>query len=218
MNMFTTHAEALLFDNDGTLISSIESVNRCWSRWAREYGITAEAFARVELHGRPAAEVAADLLPADVVPEAVARIEQLEVEDVAGGVVLLPGTAELLDRLPADRWAVVTSATRRLAEARLEEVGIRPKLMITADDITRGKPDPEPYLLGARQLGVDPARCVVFEDAPAGLVAGRAAGMRTVALATTHQRSELVADVVVRDLSAVSVQVTDAGVEINAAE
>ncbi len=216
--MFTTHAEALLFDNDGTLISSIESVNRCWSRWAQEYGITAEAFARVELHGRPAAEVAADLLPADVVPEAVARIEQLEVEDVAGGVVLLPGTAELLDRLPADRWAVVTSATRRLAEARLEEVGIRPKLMITADDITRGKPDPEPYLLGARQLGVDPARCVVFEDAPAGLVAGRAAGMRTVALATTHQRSELVADVVVRDLSAVSVQVTDAGVEINAAE
>lgn len=153
-----------------------------------------------------------------MVPEAVARIEQLEVDDVAGGVVLLPGTAELLAQLPADRWAVVTSATRRLAEARLEEAGIRPKMLIAADDITRGKPDPEPYLLGATRLGVDPARCVVFEDAPAGLTAGRAAGMRTVALATTHQRSELLADVVVRDLSAVSVQARDGGVEITAAE
>ncbi|MER5464436.1 HAD family hydrolase [Streptomyces sp. NPDC002668] len=212
------HADALLFDNDGTLVSSMESVDRCWAIWAREYGITAEDFARVELHGRPAVEIAADLLPADAVPDALARIEQLEVEDVAGGVVLLPGTAELLARLPADRWAVVTSATRRLAEARLEEVGIRPKNLIAADDITRGKPDPEPYLLGARRLGVDPARCVVFEDAPAGLTAGRAAGMRTVALATTHPRSELVADVVVRDLSAVSVQAGDGGVEITAVE
>ncbi|WP_328679994.1 HAD family hydrolase [Streptomyces sp. NBC_00322] len=211
-------AEALLFDNDGTLVSSLESVQRCWTRWAGEYGITAEDFARIELHGRPAAEIAADLLPADVVPEAVARIEQLEVEDVAGGVVLLPGTAELLDRLPADRWAVVTSATRRLAEARLEEVGIRPKVLVAADDITRGKPDPEPYLLGAVRLGVDPARCVVFEDAPAGLTAGRAAGMRTVALATTHERSELLADVVVRDLSAVSAQAMHGGVEITAAD
>lgn len=91
-------------------------------------------------------------------------------------------------------------------------------MLIAADDITRGKPDPEPYLLGATRLGVDPARCVVFEDAPAGLTAGRAAGMRTVALATTHQRSELLADVVVRDLSAVSVQARDGGVEITAAE
>ncbi|WP_433570875.1 HAD family hydrolase [Streptomyces sp. CA-251247] len=211
-------AEALLFDNDGTLVSSMESVYRCWTRWAQEYGITAEDFARVELHGRPAVEIAADLLPAAVVPEAVARIEQLEVEDVAGGVVLLPGTAELLDSLPADRWAVVTSATRRLAEARLEEVGIRPKNLIAADDITRGKPDPEPFLLGARRLGVRPEGCVVFEDAPAGLTAGRAAGMRTVALTTTHEATELLADVVVRDLSAVSAQVSGAGLEIIAAE
>ncbi|GAA1517961.1 HAD family hydrolase [Streptomyces albidochromogenes] len=209
-------ADALLFDNDGTLLSSLESVIRCWTRWAGEYGISAERFAAVELHGRPAAEIAADLLPPDVVPGAVARIEQLEVEDVTepGGVVLLPGTAELLASLPADRWAVVTSATRRLAEARLAEAGIHPKAMITADDITRGKPDPEPYLTAARRLGVDPARCVVFEDAPAGLAAGRAAGMRTVALATTHAASELVADIVVPDLSAVSALATGDGVRI----
>ncbi|MER6345455.1 HAD-IA family hydrolase [Streptomyces sp. NPDC001595] len=208
-------AQAMLFDNDGTLVSSLESVERCWTRWAGEYGITAEQFRRVGLHGRPAAEIAADLLPAELVPQAVARIELLEVEDVpGGGVHLLPGTEDFLAALPADRWAVVTSATRRLAEARLDAVGIRPKTLIAADDITRGKPDPEPYLLGARALGVDPAACVVFEDAPAGLAAGRAAGMTTVALATTHQAHELDADLVVRDLSALSVLVTDGGVEI----
>ncbi|MFD3314803.1 HAD family hydrolase [Streptomyces sp. NPDC058694] len=208
-------ADALLFDNDGTLVSSLESVYRCWTRWAEEYGITPEEFARVELHGRPAAEIAADLLPADRVAEAVVRIEQLEVEDVEGGVQLLPGTRALLDSVPADRWAVVTSATRRLAEARLAEAGIRPKTLIAADDITRGKPDPEPFLLAARRLGVDPARCVVFEDAPAGLQAGRSAGMTTVALTTTHQAAELVADIVVGDLSAVSALVTGGGVEIS---
>ncbi|WP_405655139.1 HAD family hydrolase [Streptomyces sp. RK9] len=207
-------ADALLFDNDGTLISSMESVRRCWTRWAGEYGITAEDFARVELHGRPAVEIVADLLPAERVAEAVARIEELEVSDVAGGVLALPGTLDLLAALPPERWAVVTSATRRLAEARLAEVGISPKTLIAADDITRGKPDPEPFLLAARVLGVDPARCVVFEDAPAGLTAGRAAGMTTVALTTTHQVAELSADVVVEDLSAVSVQATAGGVEI----
>lgn len=212
----TIHARALLFDNDGTLVSSLESVNRCWTRWAVEYGLTAEDFARVELHGRPAAEIAADLLPAHVVPQAVARIEDLEVEDVAGGGVrLLPGTEEFLAGLPAERWAVVTSATRRLAEARLAAVGILPKTLIAADDITRGKPDPEPYLLAARTLGVDPADCVVFEDAPAGLQAGRAAGMTTVALATAHRAEELTADLVVKDLSALSALVTEAGIEIS---
>jgi len=209
------HAQALLFDNDGTLVSSLESVRRCWTRWAVEYGITAEQFGQVELHGRPAAEIAADLLPTARVAESVARIEQLEVEDVpGGGVRLLPGTRDFLDALPADRWAVVTSATRRLAEARLDAVGILPKTLVAADDITRGKPDPEPYLLGARALGVDPADCVVFEDAPAGLQAGRAAGMRTVALATTHRAGELDADLVVTDLSALSALATEGGVEI----
>ncbi|SMQ15081.1 sugar-phosphatase [Streptomyces sp. Ag82_O1-12] len=212
----TIHAQALLFDNDGTLVSSLASVDRCWTRWAGEYGITAEQFARVELHGRPAAEIAADLLPAELVPQAVARIEDLEVDDVPNdGVRLLPGTRAFLDVLPAERWAVVTSATRRLAEARLDAVGILPKTLVAADDITRGKPDPEPYLLAARALGVDPEHCVVFEDAPAGLAAGRAAGMTTVALTTTHQAHELHADLIVENLSALSALVTEQGVEIS---
>ncbi|MGW0996209.1 HAD-IA family hydrolase [Streptomyces sp. NPDC002523] len=212
----TIHAHALLFDNDGTLVSSLDSVERRWTDWAREYGITTERLRAVAPHGRPAAEIDADLLPAHLVAEAVARVELPEVEDAPnGGVRLLPGTREFLDSPPADRRAVVTSATRRLGEARLDAVGILPKTLITADDVTRGKPGPEPYPLAARQLGVDPAHRVVFEDAPAGLRAGRAAGMTTVALATTHRAEELDADLVVEDLSALSALVTDTGVEIS---
>src|SRR5690606_17981853 len=208
----TIHAQALLLDNDRTQVATLESVRPRWTRWAAEDGITAERFGAVELHGRTAAERAADLLPADAATEAVAAIEDLP----HGGVRLLPGARELLAALPAARWAVVTAATRRLAEARLDAVGILPKTLVAADDVTRGKPDPEPYLLAARTLGVDPRHCVVFEDAPAGLRAGRAAGMRTVALATTHEAGELTADLVVPDLSAVSVQVTVVGMEITA--
>ncbi|QKV91671.1 HAD-IA family hydrolase [Streptomyces sp. NA02950] len=207
-------ADALLFDNDGTLVSSMGSVVRCWTRWAEEYGVSAEDFARVELHGRPADDIIGDLLPAERIAAARARIDELELADVPGGVKPLPGTAELLAGLPAALWAVVTSANGELARARLSEVGLCPGTLISADDITRGKPDPEPFLLAAERLGVDPARCVVFEDAPAGLASARAAGMRTVALTTTVTRTELIADWVVEDLSAVSAQAIDGGVEL----
>ncbi|MFE5208165.1 HAD family hydrolase [Streptomyces sp. NPDC056600] len=214
--MTILHADALLFDNDGTLLSSQESGIRSWTAWAHEHGVTREQFAAIELHGRPSAEIVADLLPPERVPAAVARIEDLEVEDVPhGGVGTLPGTREFLQGLPAGRWAVVTSASRRLAEARLAWVGLAPTTLITADDITRGKPDPEPYLLAAKALGVDPSRCVVFEDAPAGLRSGRAAGMRTVALTTTCPAHELEADLVVPDLSALSAQVTPDGIAVS---
>ncbi len=131
------------------------------------------------MHGRPSAEIVADLIPAAGVPAAVARIEDLEVEAVAEGVEPVPGALALLGSLAAGRWAVVTSASRRLAEARLAAVGIHPPTVIAADDITRGKPDPEPFLLAAARLGVAPERCVVFEDAPAGLASGRAASSKT---------------------------------------
>jgi sugar-phosphatase len=139
------HADALLFDNDGTLVSSLESVRRCWTRWAEEYGITAEDFARVELHGRTAVEIAADLLPADVVPAAVARIEAAGGRGRAQrGCHLLPGTLDFLDSLPADRWAVVTSATRRLAEARLDDAGILPKTLSSPTTSRAASPTPSP--------------------------------------------------------------------------
>lgn len=208
-------ADAILFDSDETLVSSMRSVVRAWTGWAAAYGMTLEDVARVEVHGRPAAAIVAELLPAAQVAEAVARLEDAEVADaVAGGVVAVPGAPELLAVLPLDRWAVVTSGTRRVAEARLAQVGIRPAHLVTVDDITHHKPHPEPFLLAAERLGVAPARCVVVEDAPAGLTSGRAAGMKTVALTRTHQAHELDADATVADLTSVSVRVTATGLEI----
>ncbi|MFD9795984.1 HAD-IA family hydrolase [Streptomyces sp. NPDC059070] len=208
-------ADALLFDSDETLVSTLRSVVRTWTRWAADYGLTLEDLKRVEVHGRPAAAIVADLLPPELVADAVARLEDAEVADaMSGGVLPVPGAAELLAALPPDRWAVVTSGTRRVAEARLAQVGIAPRCLITVGDITRHKPHPEPFLLAAERLGVDPSRCVVFEDAPAGLTAGRAAGMTTVALTTTHPAADLDADVVVADLTAVSVRTTEGGLEV----
>ncbi|MEU7134865.1 HAD-IA family hydrolase [Streptomyces sp. NPDC046261] len=205
-------ADALLFDSDETLVSSLRSVVRAWTRWAQSYGLTPADVARVEVHGRPAAAIVAELLPAEQVAEALARLEEAEIADAAaGGVVPVPGAVELLASLPADRWAVVTSANRRVAGARLGQAGIHPKFLVTVDDITHHKPHPEPFLLAAEQLGVDPARCVVVEDAPAGLAAGRAAGMTTIALTTTHRAQELEADVTVADLTGLSVRVTEGG-------
>ncbi|MFD9486200.1 HAD-IA family hydrolase [Streptomyces sp. NPDC059991] len=208
-------ADAILFDSDETLVSSMRSVVRAWTGWAAAYGMTLEDVARVEVHGRPAAAIVAELLPAAQVAEAVARLEDAEVADaVGGGVVAVPGAPELLAALPPDRWAVVTSGTRRVAEARLAHVGIHPAHLVTVDDITHHKPHPEPFLLAAERLGVAPARCVVVEDAPAGLTSGRAAGMKTVALTRTHQAHELDADATVADLTAISVRVTATGLEI----
>ncbi|MDF2257710.1 HAD-IA family hydrolase [Streptantibioticus ferralitis] len=210
-------ADALLFDSDETLLSTLKSLVRCWTRWAEGYGLTLADVTSVEVHGRPASAIVADLLPAEKVAEAVARLEQAEIDDAAaGGVTPVPGAQELLAALPAHRWAVVTSGTRRVAEIRLAQIGVYPKHLITVDDVTRHKPDPEPFLLAAQRLGVDPARCVVFEDAPAGLTAGRAAGMTTVALTTTCSAQELehAADMIISDLSSVSVRDTDSGVQI----
>ncbi|MCD9146019.1 HAD-IA family hydrolase [Streptomyces albireticuli] len=207
-------ANALLFDSDETLVSSLRSVRRVWSQWTESYGMTLEeAMARVQVHGRPAAEIAAALLPADQVAEGVRRLVDAEVADaVAGNVKPVPGAIELLASLPQDRWAVVTSGSRRIAEARLHQVGIHPKFLVTSDDdLTHYKPHPEPFLLAAERLGVEPSRCVVFEDAPAGLTAGRAAGMATIALTTTHRADELAADATVADLTAVSARVMESG-------
>ncbi|WKU43238.1 HAD-IA family hydrolase [Streptomyces sp. VNUA116] len=207
-------ADALLFDSDETLVSSLWSVRHVWSRWVESYGMTLEeVVARVEVHGRPAAEIAAALLPADQVAEGLRRLVDAEVADaLAGGVVPVPGAVALLASLPQDRWAVVTSSSRRVAETRLNQVGVHPKFLITSDDdITRYKPHPEPFLLAAERLGFDPARCVVVEDAPAGLTAGRAAGMATIALTTTHRPDELEADATVADLTALSARVNGSG-------
>lgn len=204
--------QAVLFDMDGTLVDSTAAVERCWRAWAREHGVDPAALAGS--HGRPAVEIIADVLDAVRVPAALARIIALEIADT-DGVVALPGAVEALRALPEGTAAIVTSCTRDLAAVRIAAAGLpAPAVLVTADDVTAGKPDPEPFLRAARRLGADPARCLVVEDAPAGLAAGRAAGATTLAVAGTHRLDQLTADAHAPDLSRVRFAGTGGGITV----
>jgi sugar-phosphatase len=192
----------VLSDLDGVLVDSQASIMRAWRAWGRRHGLEQAAVEAVE-HGRPSGAIVAALAPAlDAAAESRA-LDALQAADT-GDVVALPGAADLLSAFGPDRVAVVTSCTAALAEARLRAAGLEPPaVVVTADRLRRGKPDPEGYLLAARELGAEPADCVVLEDAPAGVSAGRAAGMRVVALLTTHAPEELAeADECVPDVAA----------------
>lgn len=205
---------AVLFDNDGTLIDSSGPVLRSWTAWARHHGIPAEAFGNV--HGMPSRQVVQVVAPHLDVEEATAHIDRIELGDL-DGVRALPGAAQAL-AAAGPRSAIVTSAGRELLRLRLAQAGLTaPAVTVAAEDITRGKPDPEPYLTGARLLGVDPARCLVVEDAPAGLQAGRAAGAATLAVTTTSTVHEVApwADEVVQDLSQVRLTLSADGIRIS---
>ena len=188
--MIQIHCAALLFDMDGVLIDSTPAVARVWSRWAIERGFNPEEVV-ASAHGRPSLTTVREYLP-DADHEAENReVERREIEDLEG-VVPLPGALDLLASLPADRWTIVTSCTRALAEVRIRAAGLPlPKELITSNDITHGKPHPEPYLKGASILGFPPAECIVVEDAPAGARAGKAAGARVIAFRTTVPESAL---------------------------
>ncbi|MEV4483236.1 HAD-IA family hydrolase [Micromonospora coxensis] len=173
------HAAGILFDLDGVLVDSGSTVDRSWQGWARRHGLD-PALVLASCHGRPTAETIAALAPhLDPAAEAV-TLEKEQAEDTAD-LRPCPGAAALLAQLPGDRWAVVTSGSRALAVSRLGHVGLPvPAVLVTADDVTRGKPDPEGYRAGARGLGLDPRDCVVIEDASSGVRAARAAGCRVV--------------------------------------
>lgn len=206
--------DAVLFDMDGTLIDSMAAVFRSWIRWAQERGIDPERLRG--LHGVPAAGIVAMFLddPAERAAS-VARVEELEVADTAD-ITVLPGTVDALTSL-GDACAIATSCTRPLAEARLSATGIpRPGVVVTFDDVTHGKPAPDPYLMAAKLQGADPARCLVVEDAPSGLVSARAAGCTTLAVTTTTPAADLDADLVVDDLSKVDFAVVDGSVRVRA--
>jgi mannitol-1-/sugar-/sorbitol-6-phosphatase len=181
---------ALLFDLDGVLIDSTPAVTRVWSRWAIAHGFDPDDVVR-RAHGRPSVATIRDYLPhADHEAENL-KVESGEIQDLEG-VVTLPGARELLNALPPDRWTIVTSCTRPLAEVRLRAAGLPiPERLLTCDDVTNGKPDPEPYLKGASLLGVVATDCVVVEDVPAGIRAGKAAGARVIACRTTASEAEL---------------------------
>jgi mannitol-1-/sugar-/sorbitol-6-phosphatase len=195
---------AILFDLDGVLIDSRVCVERHWTRWANGHGIDL-VLVLAEAHGRRTTDTIRAVAPTLDIEAEARLIEEAETVDF-DGVTTLPGAAPLLEALPPASWGVVTSGTRALALGRLAHGGLPiPEQLITADDVKRGKPDPEPYLAGAAALAVEPAHCLVVEDAPAGIRAGNAAGMTVLAVATTFEAGALVAaDYVVGSLADVS--------------
>jgi len=190
MTTFTIRCSALLFDLDGVLIDSTPAVARVWHRWAIAHGFDPETVVRMA-HGRPSRATIAELLPHADVEMEDRKVERMEIEDLEG-VVALPGARQLLESLPPVRWTIATSCTRPLAEVRLRAAGLLiPKTMITSSEVKNGKPDPEPYLKAAAILHRTASDCVVVEDVPAGIRAGKAAGARVVAFPTTMERREL---------------------------
>jgi len=177
--------DAFLFDMDGTLIDSIASANRIWRGWAIRHGLD-PAPVMAAMHGVRAEETVRRYLPHGDIAAEVAAIEQAEIEDV-DGIVCIAGARDLLAALPAGRWAIVTSASRALARARLAAAGLTPPpVMVTADDVARGKPEPDCFQLAARRLGFAPADCLVWEDTRAGITAAEAAGCAVMVITATH--------------------------------
>lgn len=190
VKMNSIRCRGVLFDLDGVLVDSTPAVSRVWAGWAREHGFDAEKVVR-EAHGKPSIATIRELLPNADYEAQNREVERREIEDVEG-VVALPGAIELLRTIPAERWAIVTSCTRPLAGVRIRAAGLpNPKYLVTSSDVKNGKPSPGPYLEGARILGLPPAECVVVEDAPAGIRAGKEAGARVLAVRTTAPDAEL---------------------------
>lgn len=207
-------AKALLFDMDGVLMDSTPSVERVWRTWAAKHGLDPEHVAG-QAHGRRSIETIRAVAPELDAEKENVQVEQMEIADKEG-VRALPGAANLLAHLPPDQFAIVTSATRPLAVARLGYAGIPvPRHMITADDVIHGKPSPEPFLKGAALLGFTPADCLVFEDTPAGISSARSAGMKVIALQTTYPAEQLQdAHAIIGNLADVKATVCDENVSL----
>jgi len=204
--MISIQCGAVLFDMDGVLVDSTPAVARVWDGWAFEHGLNPYEVVR-RAHGRPSLATIIELLPNGDHEAENREVERREIEDIAD-VVALPGALNLLQAVPEARWTIVTSASRRLAEVRLRAAGLPlPKHLVTASDLKRGKPFPDPYLKGAEILGFAPGDCVVAEDAASGVRSGKAAGARVLGLLTTSREEELLSagvDWVAENLSALS--------------
>ncbi len=210
--------QAILFDLDGVLVDSTPCVTRIWNAWAQEHGLDARYVAQVA-HGRPTIATVREVAPHLDAESETDCIEQREIND-SDSLQVLPGARKLLAALPPERYTIVTSGTRQLATKRLQADGLPvPATMITADDVSNGKPDPEPYLLAARALGCDPGRCLVFEDAPSGIRAAKSAGMTVIGVSTSAGPEELAeADAIAESLEAVAVTIAEAGLIVALAE
>jgi mannitol-1-/sugar-/sorbitol-6-phosphatase len=201
--------DAVLFDLDGVLVDSAVCVERHWRRWAAEHHLDRDEIMRVA-HGRPTVETIRLVAPHLCAEEEAARLDAGEAFDT-DGVMAIDGAAPLVRSLPPEAWAIATSGTRDTAMTRLRHTSVPvPSVLITADDVKRGKPNPEAYLLAAAKLDVRPEGCVVVEDAPAGVSAARSAGMRVIAVVTTHSRIELAAaDIRVERLADIQISRSD---------
>lgn len=200
----------MIFDNDQTLVDSLADITTAWTQWAVHYGISREEF--VAVHGSTSRDLVAAMIDEPRRAEALAMINRLESE-IASETVAMPGAAEAMAAIPVGRRAVATSAIRPVLDVRLRAAGLPSDgVHVTSNDVTRGKPDPEPFLLAARRLGVPARECLVCEDAEVGIRAARAAGMATLGVTTTTDAATLGADLVVKDLSDVRFVADDAGV------
>ncbi|WP_457104507.1 HAD-IA family hydrolase [Methylobacterium sp. P5_C11] len=207
---------ALLFDMDGTIISSIASAERVWSRWAEAHGLDVASFLPT-IHGVRSVETIWRLNLPGVDPEAEAdAITRAEMEDV-GDIVAIPGARAFLEALPRDRWAIVTSAPRALAARRLAAAGMPvPATMVAAEDVTQGKPAPDCFLMAADRLGVAAPDCLVFEDAPAGIRAAEAAGACVVVVTATHHEAMRTGHPAIADYSRLRIAAAADGFRVTA--
>ncbi|MFW9080848.1 HAD family hydrolase [Pseudomonas sp. P2757] len=202
---------AFLFDMDGTVLNSIAAAERIWSAWAVRHGVDVEAFLPT-IHGVRAIDTIRRLnLPGVDAEAQAAWITQAEIEDVRG-IVEIPGAAAFLQSLPAQRWAMVTSAPRDLALRRMAAAGIpEPAVMITAEDVTAGKPDPAGYRLAAKRLGLEPQDCLIFEDAAVGILAAEAAGSPLMIITATHHHPIETPHANIASYNAITVNITRDG-------
>ena len=212
--MVTLNCQAILFDLDGTLVDSAIRVERLWIEWSKRRGVDTKSLLQI-MHGRRADETIRIVAPHLSVQAEFQALQDEEVADMEG-VMPYPSAGELLGALNPRQWAIVTSGTKRVAEARMRHVGLpKPEVFITAEDVKTGKPAPDGYLLAASRLQLKPSECVVIEDAPAGIQAGKSAGMRVIAVASTLTSEVLrQADVAVRHLSEIKLLNTSQGIQI----
>src|SRR2546427_7198657 len=183
--MQTFNCSAILFDLDGVLVDSTRSVSRQYRLWAQKANLDPRTVEDIP-HGVRSIDVVRQLAPHLDAEAEVKRIEKMEAED-QDGVVVMPGAADLLKSIPEGRWCVVTSGTRYLATCRLKHANLpTPQIMVSADDVSKGKPDPEPYLTGAKLLGMNASDCLVIEDAPAGILAAHAGCIAGIGHTSTY--------------------------------
>jgi len=231
MSNTLVHADAILFDMDGTLVDSTPGVVGAWNLFRQTYPTIDVHHILSSSHGVRTVDNLRNhcgIQDPEILQQEAERFEKAIVTTSSAGggqgIVLLPGVRSIMDELgpwrflPNPCWTICTSATRTYASSALDMADIPvPDVFVTSEDVVQGKPFPDPYLLGAKQAGVKPENCIVFEDAPSGIRSGRAAGCKIIALLTTHTREQVEAaqpDFVVKDLSCIAIQRTTTGVEV----